>query len=50
MYTQENDLDIVAIPAGILTELNVGAPQSSVWEGRKRPWVSIDGVIVHRYD
>lgn len=42
--------DLFAIPTGAFADCDFPAPQYSVWEGRKHPWVTINGGDIEHYD
>jgi len=42
--------DVVAVPLGLFDDADFATPAHSVYEGRKRPWVSILGTDIERHD
>jgi hypothetical protein len=42
--------DLFAIPVGAFADRDFPTPRFSVWEGRKYPWVSIDGEGLEHHD
>lgn len=44
------DRDLFAIPTGAFADPDFPQPHYSVWEGRKHPWVTINGDGIEHYD
>lgn len=42
--------ELFAIPVGAFADKDFPAPIYSVWEGRKHPWVSMQGSDIEHYD
>jgi hypothetical protein len=46
-YVLSTAPDLVAVPVGALADPSFPAPQFSVWEARKHPWVSLPVDVEH---
>ena len=48
-YELDSVPDVIAIPVGVFADPTFPAPTIAVYEGRRHPWVTIEGIAEH-YD